>query len=124
MAATKRVLILSAVLEIGTGIVLLLAPSLFGRLLFGEELFGVAIPLARVLGIALVALGVACWPGPPLVGMLTYNAAITLYLAYLGFAGSFSGALLWPAVALHATLTALLSWAFCLNSVGRRRRLS
>ena len=73
-----------------------------------RNLTGVAIPVARVLGIALIALGVACWPGPPLVGMLIYSAAVTLYLAYLGFAGGFTGILLWPAVVLHVILTALL----------------
>jgi len=82
-----------------------------GRLLLGEELTGVAVPIARVLGIALTALGVACWPGPPRVGMLTYSAAVTLYLAYVGFAGGFRGTLLWPVVALHAILTALLTRA-------------
>ena len=71
----KRVLILTAVAEAATGVALLIVPSLVGRLLFGEELTGVAIPVARVTGIALIALGVACWPGPPLVGMLTYSAA-------------------------------------------------
>ena len=75
----------------------------------GEELAGVAIPVARVAGIALIALGIACWPGPPLVGMLIYSAAVTLYLAYLGFAGGLTGVLLWPAVVLHAILTALLA---------------
>jgi hypothetical protein len=64
-----------------------------------------------VLGIALLALGVACWPGTPLLGMLTYSAAVTLYLAYGGFAGGLTGILLWPAVALHVILTALLTWA-------------
>ena len=73
---------------------------------------GVAIPVARVAGIALIALGVACWPGPPLVGMLTYSAAVTLYLAYVGFAGGLTGVLLWPAVILHVILTALLTWAY------------
>ena len=73
---------------------------------------GVAIPVARVAGIALIALGIACWPGPPLVGMLTYSAAVTLYLAYLGFAGGFAGVLLWPAVALHAVLSILLGRAW------------
>ena len=67
--------------------------------------------MARVTGIALIALGVACWPGTPLVGMLTYSAAVTLYLAYVGFAGGSTGILLWPAVALHAILTALLARA-------------
>ncbi len=81
-------------------------------MLLGEELTGIAIPVARVAGIALVALGIACWPGPPRVGMLTYSAAVTLYLAYLGVAGGFAGILLWPAVALHAVLVALLAWAW------------
>jgi hypothetical protein len=88
-----------------------MVPSLVGRLLLGEELTGVAIPVARVTGIALIALGVACWPGSPLVGMLTYSAAITLYLAYVGLVGGLTGILLWPAVVLHAILTALLTWA-------------
>jgi hypothetical protein len=104
----KRVLILAAVGEATTGVALLIVPSLVGGLLFGEELTGIAIPVARVAGIALIALGIACWPGTPLVGMLTYSAAVTLYLAYLGFAGGSTGILLWPAVVLHGVLTALL----------------
>jgi hypothetical protein len=104
----KKVLVLAAVSEAATGLALLVVPSLVGRLLLGEELTGVAIPVARVLGIALIALGVTCWPGTPLVGMLTYSAAVTLYLAYVGFAGGISGILLWPAVVLHVILTALL----------------
>ena len=107
----KRVLILAAVSEVATGLALLIVPSLVGRLLLGEELTGVAIPVARVTGIALIALGIACWPGPPLVGMLTYSAVVTLYLAYLGFSAGFNGMLLWPAVILHVILTALLIWA-------------
>ncbi len=105
----KWVLIFAAVSEGATGVALLLVPSLVGRLLLGEELTGIAIPVARVAGIALIALGVACWPGPPRVGMLTYSAAVTLYLAYLGFAGGMNGILLWPAVVLHVILTALLA---------------
>ena len=93
------------------GLALLIVPSLVGRLLLGEELTGIAIPVARVAGIALVALGVACWPGPPRAGMLIYSAAVTLYLAYVGFAGGLSGILLWPAVVLHVILTALLARA-------------
>ena len=107
----KRVLIFAAVGEAATGVALLIVPSLIGRLLLGEELTGIAIPVARVAGIALIALAVACWPGTPLVGMLTYSASVTLYLAYLGFAGGLSGILLWPAVVLHLILTALLTRA-------------
>jgi hypothetical protein len=106
----KKVLVFAAVSEVATGAALLIVPSLVGRLLFGDELIGVAISVARVLGIALTGLGVACWPGPARIGMLIYNAAVTLYLAFLGFAG-LSGILLWPAVVLHAIMTALLTRA-------------
>ena len=90
---------------------MLMLPSLVGQLLFGAELTGIALTVARVTGIALIALGVACWPGTPLVGMLIYSAAVTLYLAYLGLADGLTGLLLWPAVVLHASLTALLTLA-------------
>jgi hypothetical protein len=89
-------------------VALLIAPSLVGQLVLGEDLTGVTIPVARVAGIALIALAIACWPGPPLAGMLTYNAAVTVYLAYLGFAGGLTGIFLWPVVALHLVLTGLL----------------
>jgi hypothetical protein len=105
----KWVLIFAAIAEAITGLALLITPSLVGQLLLGEQFAGVATPVARVAGIALIALGIACWPGPPLVGMLIYIASVTLYLAYLGFAEGLTGVLLWPAVALHAILTAFLA---------------
>jgi hypothetical protein len=108
----KKVLVFSAVAEVATGLALLIAPSLVGQLLLGEQLTGVAIPAARVAGIGLIGLGIACWPGPPLVGMLIYSAMVTLYLAYLGFAGGLAGLFLWPAVALHAVLSILLGRAW------------
>ena len=106
----KKILILAAIAEGVTGLALLLVPSPVGWLLLGEELSGVAIPIARVAGIALIALGIACWPGSPVAGMLTYSAGVTLYLAYLGFTG-LTGIFLWPAVVLHIILTALLTGA-------------
>jgi hypothetical protein len=112
----RRVLVLAAVGEAATGLALLIVPSLAGRLLLGAELTGVAIPVARVAGIALIALGVACWPGSDADGspsqafraMLFYSLLATLYLAYLGIGGERVGRLLWPAVAIHAILTTLL----------------
>jgi hypothetical protein len=108
----KKVLIFAAVGEAATGLALLIVPALVGQLLLGEELTGVATPVARVSGIALIALGIACWPGPPLVGMLTYSTVVMLYLAYLGFAGGLTGVVLWPAVALHVVLSILLGRAW------------
>ena len=104
----KSALTFAAICEAATGLALLIVPSFVGQLLLGEQLNGVAVPVARVAGIALIAFGIACWPGQPLVGMLIYSALITLYLAYLGLAASGTGALLWPAVALHMILTAFL----------------
>jgi hypothetical protein len=70
----KWALVLAAVGEAVTGVALLVVPSLVGQLLLGEELAGVAVPVARVAGVALIGLAVACWPGPPLLGMLAYSA--------------------------------------------------
>ena len=56
----KKALIFAAIGEAATGLALMLAPSLVGRLLLGTELTGVAVPVARVAGIALLTLGLAC----------------------------------------------------------------
>jgi hypothetical protein len=107
----KKVLVFAAVAEAATGLALLLAPSLVGQLLLGQEFAGVTLVVARVAGIALIALGFSCWPGPPLVGMLIYSAVVTLYLAYLGL-GGLTGILMWPAVVLHLLLSLFLGHAW------------
>ena len=109
----KKVLTVAAVVEAATGLALIIVPSLIGRLLFGAEFTGVANPAARVTGIALLALGVGCWPGSTaFCGMLTYSALATLYLLYLAIRGEWIGPLLWPVVALHGILTVLLARAW------------
>ena len=97
----KKVLTVAAVAEVATGMALLIVPSLVGRLLFGAEFTGVANPAARVTGIALLALGVGCWPGE-------HHALPD----YLGVIGEWVGPLLWPAVVLHGVLTLLLARAW------------
>jgi hypothetical protein len=114
----KAVLVFVAIAEGATGLALLLLPEGVAQMLLGAELTGIAVTMARVAGIALVALAVACWPGTPLLAMLGYGAAITLYLAYLGFTGAANGVLLWPAVGLHLVLTVLLA------RTGRRGKTS
>lgn len=105
----NQVLTFAAVAEAATGLALLVVPALVVRLLLGAELTGVSIPVARVAGIALIALGIACSPGTGLLGILTYSALVTAYLAYVGIRGEWVGPLLWPAVAVHAVLTGLLA---------------
>jgi hypothetical protein len=85
-------------------------PTLVGRLLFGGELGAVGTSMARVTGIALLALGVACWRGSALAGILTYSGLVALYLFWLGVSGTTTGVLLWPGVAVHVVLTTLLAW--------------
>ena len=115
----RRLLAIAAIGEAATGVALLVVPSLVGQVLLGAELAGVAIPVARVTGIALIALGVACRPGDgsggndrAFRGMLCYSLFVTLYLAYLGFEGVWVGSLLWPAVIVHLVLTVLLARAW------------
>jgi len=105
----KKALLLAAVGEALTGLALLLVPSLVGWLLLGQDLTGAAAAVARVAGAALIGLGVACWPGPPLAGMAIYGGLVALLLAYFGLAAGLTGVLLWPAVAVHIVLTALLA---------------
>src|SRR6266436_4359317 len=57
----KRFLTLTAIIEAATGLGLIAVPAIVVRLLLGSELIGASIPLGRVAGVALFALGVACW---------------------------------------------------------------
>src|SRR5208283_221439 len=111
----KKLLIITGVAEAATGVALMVAPVLVGRLLLGAELAGVSVVVARVAGIALLALGVGCWPGPALLGMLTYSTLATVYLAYLALGGKWAGPLLWPAVGLHSLITILLGCAWLMK---------
>jgi hypothetical protein len=114
----KRVLILAAVSEVATGVGLLILPALVVRLLFGVEPSGVAVVIARVTGIALISLGIACWPGRmnPFRGMLTYNALMSSYLVWVGIQGEWVGPLLWVVAVLHVLITILLAGAWFMSS--------
>ena len=111
----KKLLALAAIAEATTGLALLVVPSLVGRLLFDAEIVGVGVIMSRLAGIALIGLGVACWPGSDTRqashGMVTYSVLAMLYLIYIGVGGEWVGLLLWPAVVLHAVLTLLLARA-------------
>ena len=47
LSKPKTVLVLAAVVEIATGVALLIVPAIVGRLRFGEDLVGVALAVAR-----------------------------------------------------------------------------
>ena len=106
----------SAIVELATGCALLAIPSVVIQALIGSPSGPVGWIAARILGGALLALGVA--------GMLTraespergvvlafivYDTSTTLVLAWAGAAGTADGWLLWPVVGLHAILAAVLA---------------
>ncbi len=103
------VTIFAALLEIGTGLLLLAVPELFARLLLGAEVTGAGVVISRVCGLGLLSLGVTWWFGKQAArGMLLYNASVAAYLLYSAFDGKFRGVLLVPALLVHSVLTALL----------------
>ena len=111
----RRVLLIIASLAEGaTGLVLVVSPPVVVRLLFDVEIGGAETIMARVTGIALFSLAVACWPGKSaqqqLYGMLAYSTLAMLYLVRIGVRGAPVGALLWPGVIAHAVLCVLLVW--------------
>src|SRR5207248_11690756 len=59
--AMNRLLKLTAIIEAATGLGLIAVPAIVVRLLLDAEMSGATIPLARVAGVALFALCVACW---------------------------------------------------------------
>ena len=111
----KRLLLLMAVSEGLTGLIVLVSPAIVTRLLFDAEIAGAGVfdESARRYQPDRVGRGVLAGPrhAPGVPGMLTYSLLATLYLAYVGVNGR-AGILLWPAVAAHAALCALLVWAW------------
>ena len=112
-----RVLAFSAVAELATGLALIAMPALVITLILAPVTSEMIVPVARVAGIALIALGLACWPGrhravdAAFRALLTYNMLVAAYFAYLGVAQQLGGLLLWPVVGLHAAVAGLLLYA-------------
>jgi hypothetical protein len=113
---TRNLFIVTAVIEVGTGLGLVALPSLLSTLVLDSSLdTPVALTVARIAGVALLALGVACWlarhdgqsrAAKGLVGaMVLHNAAIATVLAYAGVGLGLSGIGLWPTVLVHAAMT-------------------
>ncbi len=107
----KVLLATASTLEAVTGLALIIAPNLAGFLL-GTDISGAALAIARMAGLGLLALGVACWPRTEATiarvrAMLIYNLLATAYLGYLRFSSQSVGKLLLPALAAHAMLAIL-----------------
>jgi hypothetical protein len=120
----KRLLTFTAIIEAATGLALIVMPFVIVRLLLGAEISGAAISLGRIAGVALLALGVACWlasndtPSSAARGlvsaMLLYNIGATLILGAAGLGSGLVGLILWPAVLVHAGMA-----IWCTACLGR-----
>ena len=112
----NTVLMLAALAEAGTGVILLVFPSIVVHLLFDAEIAGAGVNMSRLAGIALIGLGAACWPGTDtrraFQGMATYSVLAMLFLIYIGVRGESVGLLLWPGVVVHAILIVFLGGAW------------
>jgi hypothetical protein len=113
-ASQRLALRASAVVELATGLALLAVPSAVFDVLIGSPSDSGTTLVARILGGALVALGVAGWMAGPTpqrgltLAFVGYNVITTALLVVGGLNGSADGTLLWPAAAVHAIASAAL----------------
>jgi hypothetical protein len=112
----QNLLVVTAVSEGATGLLLLALPSRLAALLLGSSLDApAALTVARVAGVALVALAVTCWlarhdgqsrSARGLVGaMVLYHMGVAIVLAYASIGFALSGMGLWPTVLFHLAMT-------------------
>lgn len=121
----KRVLQTTTVLEAPTGLALIILPGFVVRLLLGTEISGVAVPLGRMAGVAVLALGTSCWLVSDDVtscaahgvvrAMVIYNVGAVGVLGAAGIQSPPAGILLWPVVILHAAMA-----VWCVASLVRK----
>jgi hypothetical protein len=112
-------------LEAATGLVLLVAPSVVVELMLGAQPGAPAgVTVSRVTGVAVLALGVACWlaredaSGAAAKGlvwaMLLYNFAVVAILVLAWTSLGLFGIAFWPVVVGH---TGLAAWCVaCLST--------
>ena len=125
---TTPFFVVTAVLEVGAGLALLIAPALAITLVFGSSATEPAVALGRLAGAALLSLGAACWSARHdgesaasralVSGMLIYNAAVVA-LVLTGSLGSV-GLLLWVVTLVHGGMA---FWCLWVLRVGRRAQV-
>jgi len=121
----KNLLVVSALIELGAGIMLVCLPSTAVVLLTGAPLeTTAALTVTRIGGAALLALGVACALACKetqcrtargiIIAMLLYNLTAAAIIGFAGIGYGLSGLLLWPGAILH-----LLTAVWCVAGLGR-----
>jgi hypothetical protein len=122
---TKSLLVVTAIAELGAGLVLLIAPSPTVKLLLGAGLESPeSVLLGKIAGSALLAIGLSCWlgrnaPGGLVAGLLLYNAALVILFLDAGMIDKMQGIGIWPAIGVHG---ALAIWCAARLRAGGRGR--
>ena len=123
----KKLLAVTAVIEAGAGLALLVSPSTVTLLLLDTSVdTPTELTISRIAGAALLALGIACWLARGddrgraatglIIAMLVYNSAAVALLVYAGLGFGLFGVGFWPAVGVHL---ALLVWCVaCIRTKG------
>ena len=125
----RLLLIVAAVMEAGSGLLLLLIPTPTITTLLGVPLGTPSgLVAARIAGAALLALGIASWQvrkgesGNPRLGVvhasLVYFFAATAVFVHAGIRMQLQSEFLWPAIVIHL---ALGSWCLVLVWLSRRK---
>ena len=104
----------AAWLEIVVGAIFVTVPDIPCLLVFGAKPESIGRPLAHWVGVALIALGIACLPSKSAVsnqnavlGLFVFNVGATILFAWVGVV-TIHGSALWPVVILHAVITVAL----------------
>jgi hypothetical protein len=121
MPFDRQLLTISAAVECLTGLALTAAPGTTVTRLLGAPTDRTGQPLGRVTGVALLALGTACWSARrdaaggarsgTVRAITLYNAGAGLLLLRFAASGQARGGLVWAAGLLHLGLAAGFSVA-------------
>jgi hypothetical protein len=116
MRMQRTLLAIAAVAETLACLGLILMPDATMQFLFGGRPDGVGMMIGRVAGVALLALGVACWAaradsgGEARAGTVRaitlYNAGAGALLVLFAVTGQAAGLGVWSAALLHLALAA------------------
>lgn len=130
----KSLLSVTGAVEAATGLVLLVAPSVLVELLLGAAPGTPAgVTVSRVTGVAMLALGVACWLARKdaagrtakglVAAMLLYNVAVVAILVLAWTSSGLPGIAFWPVVLAHTGLAAWCVACPCRREPSKRNGL-
>jgi hypothetical protein len=128
----KSLLSVMGALEAAIGLALLAAPSVVVELMLGAEPGAPAgVTVSRVAGVAVLALGVACWLARDdsaggaakglIAAMLLYNVGVVAILIHAWASLGLFGIAFWPVLLGHTGLAAWCAACLCTRPLEEKR---